>query len=89
MKILIAIIVLLIGQLQYRLWWGDGGIAQIREYEKQLAVLKDEVEEKKQRNQALYAEIQDLKEEGEAVEERAREELGMIKENETFFQIIE
>lgn len=89
MKILIAVMILLIGQLQYRLWWGDGGIDQIRQYQQQLAALKQAVEEKKQRNQALYAEIKDLKAEGEAVEERAREELGMVKQNETFFQILE
>jgi len=89
MKILIAIIILLIIHLQYRLWFGDGSVAQIRVYQQRLDDLKKKVEEKKQRNEALDAEIKDLKKGQEAIEERAREELGMIKEDETFFQVIE
>jgi cell division protein FtsB len=89
MKILIAIIILLIIHLQYRLWFGDGSVAQIKIYQQRLDDLKKKVEEKKQRNEALDAEIRDLKKGQEAIEERAREELGMIKENETFFQVIE
>jgi cell division protein FtsB len=89
MKILIAIMCLLIIQLQYRLWFGDGSIAQIKIYQQRLDDLKKKVDEKKQRNEALNAEIIDLKKGQEAIEERAREELGMIKENETFFQVLE
>jgi cell division protein FtsB len=88
-KIFIGIIVLLILLLQYRLWFGDGSIAQIKVYQQRLHEVKKKVEEKKQRNEALNAEILDLKKGQEAIEERAREELGMIKENETFFQVIE
>ena len=89
MKILIIIILLLIGHLQYRLWYGDGSIAQIQAYQQQLDILKQEVDEKKTRNEALYAEVLDLRKGQEALEERAREELGMIRENETFFQILD
>jgi cell division protein FtsB len=89
MKILIGIIILLIILLQYRLWFGDGSIAQIKVYQQRLHEVQKKVEEKKQRNEALYAEIVDLKKGQEAIEERAREELGMIKEDETFFQVIE
>lgn len=89
MKILIAIIILLIIHLQYRLWVGDGSVAQINEYQARLETLKEKAKEKKERNEALYAEIEDLRKGQEAVEERARDELGMIKENETFFQVIE
>ncbi len=88
-KILIAIIILLIIHLQYRLWVGDGSIAQIKEYQARLDVLKEKTKEKKERNDALYAEVLDLRKGQEAIEERARDELGMIKENETFFQVIE
>jgi len=88
-KILIGIITLLIILLQYRLWFGDGSIAQIKVYQQRLDEVQKKVEEKKQRNEALYAEIVDLKKGQEAIEERAREELGMIKEDETFFQVIE
>ncbi len=88
-KILIAILILLTLQLQYRLWFGDGSVQQVKEYQQRLDVLKKEVKEKKERNDALYGEVLDLRKGDEAIEERAREELGMIKENETFFQIIE
>lgn len=89
MKILIAVIILLIIHLQYRLWLGDGSIAQIAVYQQRLDDLKKEVEEKRQRNEALYAEVEDLRKGQEALEERARDELGMIREGETFFQVLE
>lgn len=88
-KILIAIIFLLIVHLQYRLWWGDASIFQIQEYQQRLDNLKKIAREKKERNEALYAEVLDMRKGQEAIEERARYELGMIKENETFFQVIE
>jgi cell division protein FtsB len=80
---------LLIGLLQYRLWYGDGGIEQVRAYQQQLNDLTKEVEEKSLRNKALYAEVEDLRLGQEAIEERARNELGMIREGETFFQVLE
>jgi cell division protein FtsB len=89
MKILIVILTVLIAQLQYRLWLGDGSISQIITYQERLDDLKLQVEEKRQRNEALYAEVVDLRKGQEALEERARDELGMIKDNETFFQVIE
>jgi cell division protein FtsB len=89
MKILIIAIVLLIIHLQYRLWVGDGSVAQIKEYQARLETVKEKAKAKKERNDALYAEIEDLRKGQDAVEERARDELGMIKENETFFQVIE
>ncbi|MCK4842901.1 MAG: cell division protein FtsB [Methylococcales bacterium] len=88
-KILIVVLILLIAQLQYRLWLGDGGQWEVRAYQQRLDVLTEEAKEKKQRNEALYAEVLDLRKGEEAIEERARYELGMIKENETFFQVIE
>ena len=84
-----AILILLIIQLQYRLWLGDGSRLEVQEYQQQLDVLTKEAKEKKERNEALYAEVLDLRKGEEAIEERARYELGMIKENETFFQVIE
>lgn len=75
--------------LQYRLWVGDGSVAQTKEYQARLDDLKQKTKEKKERNEALYAEIQDLRKGEEAIEERARDEFGMVKENETFFQVIE
>ena len=89
MKTLIAVLLVLIAALQYRLWLGDGGVSEIIAYQKRLDDLKMQVDEKKQRNDALYAEIVDLRKGQEALEERARDELGMIREGETFFQVIE
>ena len=89
MKIIIAIIILLIVHLQYRIWLGDGSVAEIEAYQQRLDVLQKQVEEKRQRNEALYAEVLDLRKGQEAIEERARDELGMIKEDETFFHVLE
>jgi len=89
MKILIAIILLLIIHFQYRIWLGNGSIAEIEAYQLRLDDLKKEAEEKRQRNEALYAEVLDLRKGQEAIEERARDELGMIKEDETFFHVLE
>jgi len=89
MKIIIAIIILLIVHFQYRIWVGDGSIAEIDAYQQRLNDLKKQAEEKRQRNEALYAEVLDLRKGQEAIEERARDELGMIKEDETFFHVLE
>ncbi|MFZ9610980.1 MAG: cell division protein FtsB [Methylococcales bacterium] len=89
MKIFLLAITLLIALLQYRLWYGNGGIKEIKTYEKELAELNEQVIEKKERNDALYAEVEDLRKGKEAIEERARNELGMMKEGETFFQVLE
>jgi len=88
-KILMVMLILFIVQLQYRLWLGDGGRQEVQEYQEKLDIITKEVNQKKERNNALYAEVLDLRKGKEAIEERARYELGMIKENETFFQVIE
>lgn len=79
----------MIVHLQYRLWFGDGSVEQVLQYQQRLDVLKQEAQKKRDRNEALYAEVLDLRKGKEAIEERARHNLGMIKENETFFQVIE
>ncbi len=89
MNVLIVIFIVLIAHLQYRLWLGEDSFPRIQAAEQRLASLKKQVEEKQQRNMALYAEIEDLRAGQEALEERARNELGMIKEHETFFQVLE
>jgi cell division protein FtsB len=71
------------------LWFGDGSVEQVLQYQQRLDVLKQEAQKKRDRNDALYAEVLDLRKGKEAIEERARHNLGMIKENETFFQVIE
>lgn len=89
MKIFLLVITVLIGLLQYRLWYGNGGIKEIKAYQQKLVELNKQVIEKKERNDALYAEVEDLRKGKEAIEERARYELGMMKEGETFFQVLE
>jgi cell division protein FtsB len=67
MKFIIIIIVILIVHLQYRLWVGDGSVAQIKEYQARLDVLKQKTKAKKERNDALYAEVLDLRKGQEAI----------------------
>ncbi|MDD4913678.1 MAG: septum formation initiator family protein [Methylococcales bacterium] len=89
MKTFIAVMIALIALFQYRLWLGDASLVQIRESRLRLEALTRLAQEKKERNDALYAEVLDLRKGTETIEERARYELGMIKGNETFFQVLE
>lgn len=75
--------------MQYRLWYGDGSIQQVKKYQYQLANLQDQIALKQQRNKSLKAEVLDLRKGKEAIEEIARHDLGLVKKDETFFQIIE
>ena len=78
---------LLILALQYPMWLGKGGWLQVREYDRQLAAQREANAKLKMRNDALDADVRDLKTGSEAIEERARAELGMIRQDEVFFQI--
>src|SRR5881394_1779731 len=78
---------LLIVALQYPMWLGKGGWLQVREFDRQLTVQKEANEKLKSRNDALDADVRDLKTGYEAIEERARSELGMVKQDEVFFQL--
>ena len=89
MKILIAILIVVFLLLQYKLWFGDGNMREVWALREAIEQQKQENQRLLERNAALEAEVQDLKQGLEAIEERARSELGMIKKNETFFQIIE
>ena len=87
MRILAYIFVALIVALQYPMWLGKGGWLQVREYDRQVALQRDADAKLKVRNDALDADVRDLKTGYEAVEERARSELGMIKQDEVLFQL--
>jgi cell division protein FtsB len=89
MKGLAILLTALLALIQYPLWLGKGGILRGVEMERQVRAQHDTNERLRGRNQALEAEVRDLKQGFEAVEERARSELGMIKQDEVFFQIIE
>jgi cell division protein FtsB len=78
---------ILILALQYPMWLGKGGWLQVRETERQLVLQRDANEKLKARNAALDADVRDLKTGSEAIEERARSELGMIRSDEVFFQL--
>jgi cell division protein FtsB len=85
---LLALAMLLLG-LQAKLWWGDGGWNQAQALRAKVAQQKAENERLQQRNDALAAEVEDLKSGEVAVEERARSELGMVKPGETFYRVVE
>jgi len=88
-RVILIILVVLLVLLQARLWSGDGGLAEIWTLRQALEQQKKENMTLRERNEALEAEVRDLKQGSAAIEERARSELGMIKEDETFFQAVE
>lgn len=89
MKYIISILLVLLIALQYDLWVGKGSIIEVRQLESTLAQQANENKQLKERNDALKAEVLDLKKGLDAIEERVRTELGMIKQDETFFHVIE
>jgi cell division protein FtsB len=89
MRWLGAVLLLVLLVLQYRLWVGDGSLAEVRALREEIDTQKKELEQLSTRNQTLEAEVLDLREGLDALEERARSELGMIKEGEMFLQVIE
>lgn len=88
MRVVSIILVILLLLLQYRLWFGKNSVPDYLTLKEEVQRQQQANNKLKQRNKLLYADIDDLKLGVEAIEERARNELGMIKENETFFRII-
>jgi cell division protein FtsB len=80
--------VVLIAALQYPMWLGKGGWLQVRELGRQVDVQRAANAKLKVRNETLDAEVRDLKTGSEAIEERARSELGMVRHDEVFFQVL-
>lgn len=89
MKSLVVVLIVLLVVLQLTLWFGEGSLAEVWQLRQQVDVQKKENAELRERNAALEAEVSDLKQGLDAIEERARNELGMVKEGERFYQIIE
>ena len=89
LRVLLVLLVLLLAALQYKLWYGSGGQHEVASLKAQVAVQAAENRSLQARNDALAAEVADLKAGGEAVEERARSELGMVKPGETFYRVID
>ncbi len=89
MKLTTALFVILLILLQYRLWFGNGSLTEVHHLEDQISKVEQENESLKERNLSLAAEVHDLKQGQDAIEERARSEMGMIKYDETFYQIVD
>ncbi|MBO6850913.1 MAG: septum formation initiator family protein [Marinobacter sp.] len=89
MKLLWSIMAVLILLLQVRLWIGEGSFAQVWALEQSIAEQREKNDELSVRNERLYAEVRNLRNEQGAVEERARMNLGLIRDDETFFLVVE
>ena len=88
MKILVSILILLLIGLQYKLWFGDGSLSEVVQLSNELELQKQKLSELEERNRILEAQVLDLQNGLDAFEEKARNDLGMIKEGETFIQLI-
>jgi cell division protein FtsB len=89
MKKLLLLLLLLLVYLQYRLWLGDGSLQEVWELHREVEAQREENLQLRERNAALEAEVRDLQQGLDAIEEHAREDLGMVKEGETFYQLVE
>src|SRR5437868_15452215 len=88
MKILSLVLGALLLAIQYPLWLGKGGWLRYWDLDRQVAAHKESNAKLQARNQGLDAEVRDLKQGMDAIEERARYELGMIKQDEVFYQLL-
>ena len=86
-KWLAVVLVVLIALLQYRLWFGEGGLKELGQIHARVDALEAENQPMRARNQRLAAEVVDLKTGLDAIEERARSHLGMIREDEQFYWV--
>ncbi|BCX87800.1 hypothetical protein MIN45_P0167 [Methylomarinovum tepidoasis] len=88
MRAALLILAGLLLALQYRLWFGDGGFVENRRLQARVSALRSQVAEQEEGNRALEAEVQDLKHNLAAVEERARRDLGMIRRGEIYVMVV-
>ena len=88
MKTLLIILVVALVLLQLKLWFGEGGYRDVQRLAVRVEEQALENEELARRNRELQAEVEDLRQGLEAIEERARSELGLVKENEEFYQVV-
>jgi cell division protein FtsB len=89
MKWLLAVLVLLLIALQYRLWIGDGSLAHAHRLENEIKIQQAENDRMRERNRILDVEVEELKTGLDTIEERARNDIGLIKKDETFFMILD
>jgi cell division protein FtsB len=88
MRILPVILLALLGFLQYRLWFEVGGVIDMLRVKKQLAVQLAQNDKLKRRNDRMVKQLQYLQANSDGIEARARSELGMVKQGETFYQVV-
>ena len=88
MKTLIILLILVLIGLQYKLWFGDGSLSEVVQLSRELEIQKQKLQMLEERNRILEAQVLDLQTGLDAFEEKARNDLGMIKEGETFIQLI-
>lgn len=89
MKWVALILVVIFTTLQYRIWFGEFSFREIKQQREKVDNIRKENKELELRNQKIVAEITDLRDGKDAIEERARYQLGMIKEGELFIRILE
>ncbi len=89
MRLLAVVLVILVAAIQTPLWFGKGGWLRVWELDRQLTQVRKSNDELRARNAALDAEVRDLKTGYDAIEERARSELGMIRQDEVFYQVVD
>ena len=88
MRIVILILFVILVMLQFKLWLGEGGVREVTRLENRVETQQLRNDELLQRNERLQAEVEDLRDRLDAVEERARNELGLIKPEEEFYQVV-
>ena len=88
MKVVATILFILLLILQAQLWFGSHGVFQLWSLQENTQTIKQKNDELSQRNEQLHAEVVELKEGKEALEERARSQLGFIKEGEIFYRVV-
>ena len=88
MRFLYATLLILLGMLLFRLFQGENGLREYFSLQKQIEVQRQSNDKLRARNQVLKEEIADLRGGTEAIEERARNELGLVKDGETFYRVV-
>jgi cell division protein FtsB len=88
MRLLISALIVVFLVLQYRLWFGDGSLSEVVQLSAELEVQKKKLKLLEERNRKLEAQVLDLQNGFDAYEEKARNDLGMIKKGETFYQLV-
>jgi cell division protein FtsB len=88
MRLFFLVLLFVFALEQYHLWWGKNGKRENQQLQNAVMLAKESNNDLMMRNNTMFSEIDDLKRGSDAIEERARNELGLVKEGETFFRII-